>query len=311
MDNGYECLSLKQEIVIEKIITIHYFEYTSDFFFPGELHNFWEFLFVDKGEIDVTADTTNFTLKKGELIFHKPMEFHSLRANGITAPNLVVIAFICDSPAMKFFEDKIIRVSDDERNLMASIISEAKNAFLSPLDDPNLKKLNRNENNLLFACEQIIKIDLEKMLIQLVRGGERKENFMKITSSIKEKADQEIFNKIVLYLEENIGNQINLKDVCKEFQIGYSYLQKVFKQKSGGGVIEYFGKIRIQKAKQYIREKSYNITEISNMLGYSSIHYFSRYFKSVTGMTPTEYATSVKIRSEISSNDMDLRSISD
>lgn len=299
MDNSYEFLSLKEEIVIKNIITIHYFEYTSDFFFPGELHNFWEFLFVDKGEIDVVADKTSVTLKKGEIIFHKPMEFHNLRANGITAPNLVVIAFICDSPAMKFFEDKILRVSDDERNLMASIISEAKNAFLSPLDDPNLKKLDRNENNSLFACEQIIKINLEKMLIQLIRRGEKKENFMKITSSIKEKADQEIFNKIVLYLEANIGNQISLKEVCKEFRIGYSYLQKIFKQKSGGGVIDYFGKIKIQNAKQYIRENSYNFTEISNMLGYSSIHYFSRYFKSVTGMTPTEYATSVKIRSEI------------
>ena len=98
MDNGYimgsyyEPLTLKQEIVIEKIVTIHYFEYTSDFFFPGELHDFWEFLFVDKGEIDVVADTKSFTLKKGELIFHKPMEFHSLKANGVIAPNLVVMA---------------------------------------------------------------------------------------------------------------------------------------------------------------------------------------------------------------------------
>lgn len=304
MDNGYimgsyyEPLTLKQEIVIEKIVTIHYFEYTSDFFFPGELHDFWEFLFVDKGEIDVVADTKSFTLKKGELIFHKPMEFHSLKANGVIAPNLVVMAFACNSPAMKFFEDKILRVGDDERNIMADIISEARNAFISPLDDPNLKKLERNESNPLLGSEQIIKISLEKMLIQMLRKGEKKENYKKITSSIKEKAEQEIFNKIILYLEDHISEQISVKELCRIFNISYSYLQKLFKKKTGGGVVEYFGRIKIEKAKEYIREKTYNFTEIAQMLGYSSIHYFSRCFKAVTGMTPTEYATSVKIRSE-------------
>lgn len=41
---------LKREIVIDSIVTIHYFEYTSDFIFHGESHDFWEFLYVDRGE---------------------------------------------------------------------------------------------------------------------------------------------------------------------------------------------------------------------------------------------------------------------
>ena len=43
-----------------------------------------------------------------------------------------------------------------------------------------------------------------------------------------------------------------------------------------------------------IREKQYNFTEIAQRLGYSSVHYFSRHFKQVAGMTPSEYAASVK-----------------
>ncbi|MEG2842596.1 MAG: AraC family transcriptional regulator, partial [Ruthenibacterium sp.] len=46
-----------------------------------------------------------------------------------------------------------------------------------------------------------------------------------------------------------------------------------------------------------IREGSHNFTEIASMLGYNSIHYFSRHFKKVTGMTPSEYASSVKVLS--------------
>ena len=79
---------LKQEIVINEIITVHYFEYNSDFYFPGESHGFWEFLYVDKGEVEVTAGDTDYVLNKGDIIFHKPYEFHRLWANGVIAPNL-------------------------------------------------------------------------------------------------------------------------------------------------------------------------------------------------------------------------------
>ena len=59
--------------------------------------------------------------------------------------------------------------------------------------------------------------------------------------------------------------------------------------------MEYFGKLKIARAKEMIREGSRNFTEIAAALGYQSIYYFSRHFKKVSGMTPSEYASSVKI----------------
>ena len=64
------------------------------------------------------------------------------------------------------------------------------------------------------------------------------------------------------------------------------------------GVIEFFTRMKIDFAKQLIRENDMNFTQISDFLGYSSIHYFSRQFKKLSGMTPTEYATSIKAISE-------------
>ena len=58
----------------------------------------------------------------------------------------------------------------------------------------------------------------------------------------------------------------------------------------------YFKNLKIDEAKIMIREGEYNFTEIAHRLGYSSIHYFSRHFKKATGMTPSEYAYSVKIK---------------
>jgi len=57
---SYQFTELKEELIIKKIVSLHYFEYMSDFTFPGESHNFWEFLYVDKGELQVTADREKF-----------------------------------------------------------------------------------------------------------------------------------------------------------------------------------------------------------------------------------------------------------
>lgn len=294
---------LHEDIEIAELLTVHYFEYTSDYFFPGEAHNFWEFLYVDKGEVEVTADTQTFALKKGNIIFHKPMEFHNLWANGVIAPNLVVIAFRCDSPAMKFFEDKILSIGDRERDLMGQIVREARAAYCSALDDPNLRCLRLREQ-VPFGCEQLIKISLEAMLVYMIREGSVGigRTQARPSSSIKEKTEQDIYRRIIGYLEDNIGNRLMLDDVCRDNIIGRSYLQKIFREKSGGGVMDYFGKLKIETSKQLIRQNANNFTEISQQLGYTSIHYFSRHFKKVTGMTPSEYSSSVKIRSEATSN---------
>lgn len=123
---------LRNDICIEEIVSIHYFEYMSNFFFEGESHDFWEFCYVDKGEVEVTADNISHTLHKGQIIFHKPNEFHMLKANGKIAPNLVVMSFHCASPDMDFFCDKLLALTDSEQNLLAQIITEAKNVSLRP-----------------------------------------------------------------------------------------------------------------------------------------------------------------------------------
>jgi YesN/AraC family two-component response regulator len=96
-------------------------------------------------------------------------------------------------------------------------------------------------------------------------------------------------------MEANIDKQLLLSDICKDNLVGRSYLQKLFREKTGGGAIDYFNKMKIDAAKKMIRESSGNFTEISMRLGYNSIHYFSRQFKGMTGMTLSEYASSVKI----------------
>lgn len=294
---NYSYTPIKLEIELDYIVTVHYFEYPHDFKFLGEAHDFWEFLYVDKGEVEVVGGEVSHTLTKGDIIFHKPMEFHCLQAKGVNAPNLLVAAFVCNSDAMRFFEEKRLRVGDAERDLLAQVIREARSAYSSPLNDPYLEKLTLRED-VPFGSEQMIKLSIEQMLIHMIRRADNHQP-VRTTSSIRETADNELLRRVVNYLEEHIRNQVTLDDVCRENLIGRSSLQKAFRAKTGGGVMEYFSRLKIETAKQYIRDGQRNFTEIAHDLGFSTIHYFSRRFKVITGMTPTEYASSVKIREEI------------
>lgn len=78
----YESIPLAKDLSVEKIYTIHYFEYCNDFSYPGEQHDFWEFQCVDKGTARIQADEEVHVLTHGQIIFHRPNEFHNLSATG-------------------------------------------------------------------------------------------------------------------------------------------------------------------------------------------------------------------------------------
>ena len=291
----YKYTELTEELTVHRIVSIHYFEYMSDFTFAGESHPFWELLCVDKGEVDVVADHERLTLQKGEVIFHQPNEFHRVLANGIIAPNLVVIGFDCQSPHMACFKEQILKVGQEEQELLARIIAEARRCFESRLDDPYLEALVRKEHG-LFAAEQMIKTYLEQFLIQMYR---RSFSFKQAPAVHKATpSTEDIYESILNYFERNICTQLTIDQISRDNLIGTSQLKKLFYEKSSSGVIEYFNSMKIDAAKQLIRNRKLNFTQIANQLGYTSVHYFSRQFKHLTGMTPSEYATSIKKLSE-------------
>ena len=294
---GYCPVRLQVDLDVEEIVTVHYFEYMNDFSFEGESHDFWEFLCVDKGEVMVQARTETYLLQKGEIIFHKPNEFHSVKATGKSAPNLVVISFSCRSPAMRFFENALWTVGDRERQLLAQIISEARKAFLPPFDNPYLTRMERATPQ-AFGSEQLIKICLEQLLIGLLRNQPRSAASGQFTKTNKLRSDLETYRRILGYLEEHVREKITIQQICQDNPIGRSHLQKIFRAQQGCGVIDYFCSMKISAAKELIRSNEMNFTQIADYLGYTSIHYFSRQFRKLTGMTPSEYSSSIKALSD-------------
>lgn len=281
---------LEDSLHIDELYTIHHFDYGNQFSFPGESHDFWEFICVDKGSVNICMDETDVILHKGDISFHEPNEFHKVSTYGQITPTLVVISFRCNSPSIEFFRKRVLKMDEKERSLLASTLLEARNMYASPLDDPYLTDMVKKKQ-FPIGTEQLIRIQLEQLLIHLLRRYTSPINKSSLPAT-KNTAD--IFKRVCDYMESNLYTRLTIEQICRDNMIGRTQLQNVFQKEANTGVIEYFSKMKTETAKHMIRLGQLNFTQISEQLGYTSIHYFSRQFKKITGLTPSDYASSVK-----------------
>ncbi|MBO5797523.1 MAG: helix-turn-helix domain-containing protein [Clostridia bacterium] len=285
--------TLKQEIEIESLVTLHYFEHAKNYVFTGERHDFWELVYVDKGRLEVVAENNGYELQQGQMIFHQPNEFHNLFANGTIAPNVVIFTFVCHSPAMSFFKRKIAYATQQQRDLIAQIVREGRKAFTGPLGDPYTVQMVRADDP-PFGCEQMVRLLLEMLLIDMIRHDKTTEQRPKSSSSIKQRSDCDLVARVIRFMEEHLCDSLSFSEICQFSAQSATNLKTIFKSVTGSGVMEYYRELKIEQAKILLREGNGNITQIADRLGYSSVHYFSRHFKQATGMTPREYTLSVQ-----------------
>lgn len=293
----YMPTALRRTLRIEEIYTIHYFEYHKNYVFGGERHDFWELLYIDRGEVLVTAGDQQFVMAQSQLLFHPPGEFHAIKANGVVAPNTIVISFGCDSTDMEQLAGRIFHINDSERVMLAGIVREANHAFSTDLGDPMYRKLElragRPGSTQGFAAQQMLLCNLEMLLISLIRKGGMK-TYSAAVGIDQENLWKERVRQVVTWIGQNIDRPICLNDVCAKVMMNKSTLERVFRQQMGTSIISYCRRLKVEQAKKMLREENMNITQIAERLGFSSIHYFSRTFKKITGMAPSEYALSVK-----------------
>lgn len=278
---------------IEKLITIFYMELSKDFYYDGERHDFWEMVYIDKGEMLCTADKSTFTLKSGELTFHSPNEFHNLSGNKNTAPDVSIITFECHSREMRHFEGKIFRLDAEEKALLSMLFEEGLSCF--QLEDPRNPLLQRLEKlpDAPFGSAQMVKNLLEIFLIKLWRHKDTltkksrqnyRVNGIDIPADVKEILD---------YVEQHLYDKLNVSIIARDMGKSESTVKNLFALYQSGGIMKYCNLRKIKEARRLIREENHNFVQIANMLQFDTPQYFSKCFKKFTNMTPSEYKRSI------------------
>lgn len=286
-----EGIALKPTVTIRRLCSVHYFEFSPNYTFPGESHDFWELVYVDKGEVVITAEDREFPLYRGEVLFHQPNEWHNIRSNGTVAPNVMIVSFDCRSPAMERLVGCRHSLNEMEKQFLSAILSESRSAFDLKLDEPYDNSLTPVECEPVGA-QQMICMNLSMLLISLMRRRET------VANPQRSMGTNSRLEEIRAFMLQHLSEKMTLGRLATEFHVSQSYLKKLFSEYASCGAIHYFLSLRTERAKEMLRSGEQNVSQIADELGYENIYYFSSQFHRFTGMSPLEYRRSVKALDE-------------
>ncbi len=260
---------------IEKIITVDAFNDAIDavrepeFVFSGEMHDFWEIVFVESGFVTASAEEQIFNLRHGELLFHKPNEFHRISTNGEKPAHLLILSFAAFGSGMKDFARKCYTLSDEEIQKYLETFELVKKACES-YDGEKIDPLLSSK-----ACSA-----LEFFLLNLKE---------KATAKIKPSSPNEKrYKEIVTVMKEHCTEWLNVDDIAALCHMSPSNMKRIFSLYCDIGVSKYFLTLKLKKACKMLLN-GMSIVEVSSALGFCSVNYFHTVFKREIGVTPSNY----------------------
>lgn len=150
----------------------------------------------------------------------------------------------------------------------------------------------------LGATDYILKpAENNKLKEMLLRVKEKLDSKQEIAKEVKAAAksleiavpEEGMPHNICRYFSDNSDRIITLEEMSESFGFSKDYFGKLFKSHMGVSFNSFYSAVKIEKAKSLLKTGNYKNYEISDMLGYSTVDYFSKIFKEMTGVTPTQY----------------------
>lgn len=105
----------------------------------------------------------------------------------------------------------------------------------------------------------------------------------------KEKDESFIVSNAVQYMQEHFREKITLPEVAEKIYVSQWHLSKLLNRYMGKNFSEVLNSIRIEKAKELMKDPSLRLADIAEMVGFLDVAHFSRVFKKLTGVSAGEY----------------------
>ena len=262
---------IKRRISIHAVIGAIDNVHDRSFSFPGEAHPFWELVYVVEGRIGITADDRICVLSAGDLIIHKPMEFHKIWSEDDHV-RVNIYTFVASGTDLQKLENHSGEVNEIAEKQLHDLNLLARQTFVC--DEGGLVVDFRDP-----VKAQIFAGLLEALLLEL------DENTSEIGT---EEKHSRVFSTVVAFLNDNLNRHLTVEQIAQQCNISSSMLKKLFRKYTDSGVMAYFSRMKINRAMEMLSAGA-SVATVSEKLAYANQFYFSTTFKRQTGYTPSEY----------------------
>ena len=259
--------AVRPKVRVECLYTLFYQEKEAGFFFPGESHPMAELLYVDKGSLHSVADGQDLQLQQGDLVLYAPDQWHMQYADPDQAPQMVTIGFWARGVRWDALCNRRFQQDQEITTLVRQILREQQ----------------QGNDDSIFSLLTLLLLHLQKSEAKAASG---------VQSVVS--GENTIIRNAQQFVQEHVEEKLTVPVVAESIGVSASYLTALFHKHLQLSPGEYIRRIKLGRSKQLIREGQMNFTQISESLQYSTVHHFSRQFKQMFGMTPTEYAKSVR-----------------
>ena len=268
-----DSLWVEHRVSVNSIYTFFYHEKEQGFLFPGESHPMAELTYVDQGSMHSVVDGQDLLLKQGDLVLYGPNQWHMLYADIGVAPRYVTISFELSGGNLESLLNRKFTAPQNVVQVLQTMLREQERM------DPYSNDIILSQMNLL-------------LLLLLREADAPRAGKLQTANAIH--SENEIIRQAQQYISSHIRQKLSVPLVARQVDVSPSYLTALFHKNLQISPGEYIRRIKLQESKQMIRENNLNFTEIAAELQYSTVHHFSRQFKEKFGITPTEYAKSVR-----------------
>lgn len=293
IDMSYENSPIETIINIKRNFIFTNNRYDSDAQFIGESVDFWQIVYIDKGEIVEKTKHKDFHLKENDILFLPPNTHHTpafVEGKPKNASSFR-ISFECNSAALKNLAMYHEQLSDKCRLLMENLIDEGSKTFEiiktpSSTSDDVVASMSIALTSPIGGI-QAYKAYLELLLINILREHSQKSGTQIFISTNSN--NRSLFEKSVHIMEENLYAEFTVKELCKRVGCSKSTLYTIFRKYANMSISSYYNMLKINEACQLIKKSKTTLKNISIMLNFNSQTYFAKTFKKYTGMSPSEY----------------------
>lgn len=272
---------VREQIRITDMYSLFEVHYENGYAFPGETHNFWECVYIMRGEACVSGNERVYNLARGSIIFHKPLEFHKFLVNGVDGAELLIFSFTAEGPLTTFLEEKVFDLSDAQQDIIASLLSFLRTRVENAKQQvPSAKTpyLYLEPFRTLPTYSQMVALYLQQLMLSLAETGS--------VSSVSSAPDAVVFRRAISYLSSNVHGQPSVLETARHCNVSEASLKRIFDKYAGIGIHKYLLKLKTRAAAELLQNGE-SVSNVAEQLGFNNQSYFSRAFKRETGLAPS------------------------